>query len=545
MAGMIKGHALVRRLATRRWLSLLAVLLIAPAGAAETPTSGTLGSGTPWETNYYVRTSDRAGPTVVITGGIHGDEPAGAAAAEQIRHWPLECGTLVVLPRANPPALAARTRTIPETDKSRNNLNRNFPKAGQPGPAVGEPAMAIWQWLQSLQPAWVVDLHEGSGIRAAGSKSVGSSVIVCRGAEADEAAGRMLSAVNATIDRAEKQFVRLGPPIDGSLARAAGEHLGARSLILETSIQDLPPPPTKAAAEAKQNASPPATRQQPLSRRIRQHRLLVHALLAHLGMIDPALDVDRLAGRTAAPDGTWVALYDAGGTGGQGTVSVARILGRAGMHVVPVGAEEIAAGSLADFDVVIFPGGSGSKQAAAIGERGREQVRQFVERGGGYIGICAGAYLCTSGFDWGLRILDAKTVSPKWQRGEATLKIELTPAGRGILGDHPAPLDVRYQNGPVITPANLDTVPDYEVLAYFRTEIAKNGSPAGVMLDSPAIAAGSYSHGRVLFVSPHPEQTPGLEDIVRRGAQWAAGKSDFYFLTETPTRLPPWASVKQ
>ena len=98
MAGVIKDHALVRRWAVRRWVSLLAVLLIAPAWAADPQTGGTLGSGTPWETNYYVRTSDRAGPTVVITGGIHGDEPAGAAAAEQIRHWPIECGTLVVLP---------------------------------------------------------------------------------------------------------------------------------------------------------------------------------------------------------------------------------------------------------------------------------------------------------------------------------------------------------------------------------------------------------------------------------------------------------------
>ena len=219
-----------------------------------------------------------------------------------------------------------------------------------------------------------------------------------------------------------------------------------------------------------------------------------------------------------------VALYDAGGTGGQGESAVERILGRAGMYVVHVGPEEIAAGSLANFDVVIVPGGSGSKEAAAIGERGREQVRQFVKSGGGYIGICAGAYLCTSGFDWGLKILDAKTVSPKWQRGEATLKMELTPAGRDILGDHRAPLDVRYQNGPVITRADLGEVPDYDVLAYFRTEIAKNNTPARVMVDSPAIASGSYGQGRVLFVSPHPEQTPGLEDLVHRGVQWSAGK---------------------
>jgi len=51
-----------------------------------------------------------------------------------------------------------------------------------------------------------------------------------------------------------------------------------------------------------------------------------------------------------------------------------------------------------------------------------------------------------------------------------------------------------------------------------------NDSPAGLMVDSPAIATASYGRGRVVFVSPHPEQTPGLEDLVHRGAQWAAGK---------------------
>jgi hypothetical protein len=126
------------------------------------------------------------------------------------------------------------------------------------------------------------------------------------------------------------------------------------------------------------------------------------------------------------------------------------------------------------------------------------------------IGVAsAGAYLCTSGFDWGLNIFDAKTVAPQWQRGAATLKMELTPAGRSLLGGRQAPLDVRYHNGPVITQASVAAVPDYEVLAYFRTETAKNHTPAGVMVDSPAIAAGSYGQGRVLLVSPHPEQTPG------------------------------------
>ena len=450
----------------RRGAILFALLLVAlPARAADALSSGTLGRGTPWETEYYVRTSDRPGPIVVITGGIHGNEPAGAAAAEQIRHWPIACGTLVVLPRANVPALAARTRNIPGAAASQENLNRNFPKANQAGLPTGDQAEAIWQWVQQVQPSWLLDLHEAYRIRASGSKSVGSSVIVCPSAEADEAVERMLAAVNATIDREEMQFVRLATPVDGSLARAAGEHLGARAMILETSTHGLPPPVPEGSPQAKPGTPKPQPPHQPLSRRVRQHRLLVHALLMHLGMIDATLEVDQVPGRVAAPDTTWVALYDAGGTGGQGGASVQRILSAEGMQVVNVGAEEIAAGSLANFDLVVFPGGSGSRQAAAIGEHGRDQVRQFVERGGGYFGICAGAYLCTSGFEWGLNILDAKTVSPLWRRGSATLQMELTPAGREIFGEGPALRDVRYNNGPIITRAQRDAVPDYEVLA--------------------------------------------------------------------------------
>ncbi len=508
----------------QRWAAYFSLLLLlVPALGAVKRSSGTLGKGTPWETNYYVAKSDRPGPLVIISGGVHGDEPAGAAAAEQICGWPILCGSLAVLPRANPPALTAHTRNIPTVDKALGNLNRDFPKAGQSGDAAGEQAKAIWRWVQSLQPTWLVDLHEGTGIRGAGSTSVGSSVIVCPSADADEAAGLMLSAVNATIDNAQKRFVRLGPPVNGSLARAAGEHLGARAMILETSIYDLPPPVTKEQTQkAKSTSSTSKAREQRISTRVRQQRLMVHALLAHLGIIDPKLDINQLDVRATAPGKTCVALYDAEGTGGQGEFAVERILNGAGMQVVHVGPTELSAGTLGHFDLAVFPGGSGSKEGAALGEKGRQEVRQFVERGGGYVGICAGAYLCTSGYDWSLKILNAKTVSPRWQRGQATLKIELTTQGRKILGDREGLLNVHYHNGPVITRANLEALPDYQVLAYFRTEVANNNTPTGVMVNSPAIAASCFGKGHVVFISPHPEQTLGLEDLVRRAAEWAA-----------------------
>ncbi len=503
-------------------LSACGWLLGNSALADVTHSSGVLGKGTPWETAYYTQTSDRSGPTVVISGGSHGDEPAGAAAAEQIRHWPIRCGTLAVLPRANPPALAARRRNIPNAPPDLANLNRCFPKAKVPGPAAGEQAQAIWNWVQQQQPAWVLDLHEGSGVRGAGSKSVGSSVIVQPLPQTESAVERMLEAVNATIDDPRKKFVRLGPSVDGSLARAAGEHLGAGAMTLETSINA----PASVADPAKDTKPAAAVKpqRQPLSLRVRQHRILVHALLANLGMIDPSLNVDTLPGKETIPDKTHVALYDAGGTGGEGAPSLERILTGAGMRVTRCGPAEIVAGTLDRFHLVIFPGGSGSKQAAAIGPEGRAHVRRFVEQGGGYLGVCAGAYLCTGGYDWSLKILDAKTVSPKWERGRATLQMELTERGRQWLGDRSGPFDVRYHNGPVVAPAQIDSLADYEPLAVFRTEVANNGAPPGVMVNSPAIAAGRCGQGRVLFISPHPEQTPGLEDLVLRAAVWASGR---------------------
>lgn len=222
-----------------------------------------------------------------------------------------------------------------------------------------------------------------------------------------------------------------------------------------------------------------------------------------------------------------VALYDAAGSTGKGVPRVTEILGKdKDVEVVAVKPEDIRAGKLAGFHVVMFTGGSGSKQAKAIGEEGRARVKEFVEAGGGYIGICAGAYLACSGFSWGVKVLDAKTASPKWRRGEGNVKLELTERGRAIFGAPAGQFDVRYVNGPILVPAGVELLPDFEPLAHFRTELAKNDTPVGVMVNSPAIVAGNCGKGRVLVSSPHPEQTPGLEHLVAKAVRWAAGKPE-------------------
>ena len=489
--------------------------------AGELSSTNLLLPGTRFATEWYLRDTGVPGPTIFICGGVHGNEPAGAVAAEIIRQWPLAQGRLIVVPRANVPGLIANKRLIPNLDTNLSNLNRNYPRAGKAEPARGELATEIWSLALRFKPEWLLDLHEGFDFHQVNDKSVGSSVITFPTPKGLTAADRMLSAVNREIRDEKLKFVRRDMPIDGSLARAGGEQRQIPSMTLET------------------------TSKQPMEKRVHQQEILVHALLEYLGMATsgiPARAVlpDTIAFKPAPAvlaenaDLMRVALYKGPGTGGAGPDNLLLRLNQPGKtRLTEVSPEEIRAGVLSNFHAVIFAGGSGSKEAEAIGEIGRSNVVQFVSQGGGYVGICAGAYLCTAGYPWSLKILNAKTVSPKWQRGRAVLQLELTDKGREILGTNATHLQVIYHNGPVVAAAGMDTLPAFEPLAYYRTEVASNNTPAGIMVNSPAMLAGEFKKGRVVFISPHPEQTLGLEELVPHAVLWA---------TQLPTGKNPLQS---
>jgi len=212
---------------------LLLVAVWLPSAAAETLTSGWIDLGGGTLTPYYRRETGVPGPLVLITGGVHGNEPAGAAAADQIRTWPIARGTLVVIPFAAPQALAAGTREIPEE----GDLNRNFPgRDDQITATKGPTATALWQFVREQPPQWLFDLHEGSGFSAVDPNSVGSSIIHMNEPVTNAQVTRMLAAVNATITDPDKLFSDLGRsgPVDTGIARASVEHLGARGMIIET-----------------------------------------------------------------------------------------------------------------------------------------------------------------------------------------------------------------------------------------------------------------------------------------------------------------------
>jgi hypothetical protein len=70
----------------RKWLtSLILVLCLAlTATAALAAEHFTLQAGTRWQTEGCIADSGKPGPTALILGGVHGNEPAGALAAAQV-----------------------------------------------------------------------------------------------------------------------------------------------------------------------------------------------------------------------------------------------------------------------------------------------------------------------------------------------------------------------------------------------------------------------------------------------------------------------------
>lgn len=474
----------------------LTIALFDSAQADSTFKRETLLPNTIWATEVITQAADQEGPTVVLVGGIHGDEPAGAYAATQISRWPIKRGTLICIPRANVTALAAGQRRIPDLPKEMADLNRNFPHADAGVEPRGDLAAAIWRVVSEAKPAWVVDLHEGFAVHRQNPKSVGSSVIRDKSAATTEIARELLQQVNANLEE-EAQFELLGPPVDSSLARAAHEHLGAQAMILET---------TYSASK--------------LPVRVRQHRLMVWTLLSRLDMLTAGVTTESGLLPETSAETIRVALYNDGGVGGNGVASLTSQLGSdARFLAAQVCGDDIAAGALDQFDLLICSGGSGSAQSRSLGEKGRDNVRGFVDGGGDYIGICAGSYLACKGFSWGLGILDAKTVSSRWRRGRAVLPLSLAAESRELFGWENETANIKYHNGPIIEPLNDPAIPDFTTLASFAEEVAENGSPVGVMVNSPAIVLGDYGRGQVMCISPHPEQTEGCEKWLPRAVK--------------------------
>jgi hypothetical protein len=124
-----------------------------------------------------------------------------------------------------------------------------------------------------------------------------------------------------------------------------------------------------------------------------------------------------------------------------------------------------------------------------------------------------------------LNLIDAKVVDRKhWARGNGTVTLRLSPAGSEFFQHDGNEMSIHYAQGPLLARREWDDpeVPDYESLAIYETEIAKNGAPLGVMAGTSAAVRCEYGNGRVFCFSPHPELTDGLHHLIPLVVKWLA-----------------------
>jgi len=191
-------------------------------------------------------------------------------------------------------------------------------------------------------------------------------------------------------------------------------------------------------------------------------------------------------------------------------------------------AADIVLGKLQKYDVLIFSGGSGSKELNNLGDYNEEIINNFVkEKGKGVVGICAGGYLLSSTPTYPcLHLLSAKNIDREhYDRGRGLIEFELTDKGNEIFPELSGKNGfLQYYNGPVLQPVDKNHL-NYIELAEYVTDIhQKESYPSGITPGKTFMLHQTVVKGRIFIVAGHPESTPGMRWMVPRMVRWASNK---------------------
>ncbi len=124
--------------------------------------AGRLPSGTPLSLPIEVLCGAEAGPTVWLSGAIHGDEVVGVEIIRQVMqllHADAVAGTIIAAPVVNVFGFVTESRYLPD----RRDLNRSFP-GSERGPLAGRLARLFVQQVLSVCD-FGLDFHAGSDDR--------------------------------------------------------------------------------------------------------------------------------------------------------------------------------------------------------------------------------------------------------------------------------------------------------------------------------------------------------------------------------------------
>ena len=195
-----------------------------------------------------------------------------------------------------------------------------------------------------------------------------------------------------------------------------------------------------------------------------------------------------------------------------------------------------------NYDVVYFIGGGvASKHYGKDGELGavgQQKVRAFVASGGGYLGICGGAYAGShdGNRDYCMGLANVKIISSG--TGDGDIEIRMEKGASEIFASPsylpPTVRKIRHANGPLWETYDKKK-PLYVVAAFtgrtgtvdFRPDHPA-AQPGSFFADHPCIVCDFYGKGRVVLCSSHPEladKTTGNAAMIPEMIRWLAGNT--------------------
>ncbi|HPW77907.1 MAG: hypothetical protein BWX62_00130 [Bacteroidetes bacterium ADurb.Bin037] len=224
-----------------------------------------------------------------------------------------------------------------------------------------------------------------------------------------------------------------------------------------------------------------------------------------------------------------VAVFD--GHGGAQTCiweAVAAIKLDAQMEVRTITSADIANNVLDSLDAIIIPGGGGSRQYLNLGNENQRRIKVFVARGGGAVGICAGAYLFSDTPEYScMQLNGAQAIDIEHDnRGHGMAKFTLTEEGKEFFPEvaERDTLYVMYYEGPVFVPREGADI-QYETLAIMESDVHEQGdAPKNMTNNKPFFIGNKYGEGRVFSCIAHPEATPGMMWMIPRMVRWTLDK---------------------
>ncbi|KPK62974.1 hypothetical protein AMJ83_08810 [candidate division WOR_3 bacterium SM23_42] len=220
-----------------------------------------------------------------------------------------------------------------------------------------------------------------------------------------------------------------------------------------------------------------------------------------------------------------IALYSDRGTGEVCVIATVRMFEWIGYKVALIDADFINNRDLNDFRIVCFPGGNMYQYAQDITSSGMEKVREFINNGGGYIGICGGAYFTGRRVKWQGRQLPMSPLAifPGTTQGPVDdiapypdcvmCKIKITDHQHPVVQTEPDSAWIMYCYGPMLLP---DSGADVQILGEYDS------------VGKPAVIAFAYGAGRVFIIGTHPEveedsDRDGIafgDDFNDKGSDW-------------------------